>query len=71
MYTEQELAQAKTILKENKQENILKFLENIEDNKKEKLIKQILDLDFEQLKKLYEETKTEPEILEKKIEHIG
>ena len=60
MYTEQELAQAKTILKENKQENILKFLENIEDNKKEKLIKQILDLDFEQLKKLYEETNTEP-----------
>ena len=71
MYTEQELSQAKMILKENKQENVLKFLDKIADNKKEKIVKQILNLDFEQLKKLYEETKTEPEILEKKIEHIG
>ena len=70
MYTEQELDQAKKILKENKQENVLKFLEKIEDNKKEKLVKQILNLDFAQLNKLYEETKAEPEILEKKIEHI-
>lgn len=70
MYTEQELAQAKNILTENKQESILKFLENLDDDKKEKLVKQILNLDFEQLSKLYEETKTEPEILEKKIEHI-
>ena len=71
MYTEQELSQAKMILKENKQENVLKFLDKIADNKKDKIVKQILNLDFEQLKKLYEETKNEPEILEKKIEHIG
>lgn len=70
MYTEQELAQAKNILKENNQENILKFVEKLEDDKKEKLVKQILELDFEQLNKLYEETKSKPEILEKKIEHI-
>lgn len=71
MYTEQELEQAKKTLKENKQENILNILEKLDDNKKEKLIKQILNLDFVQLNKLYAETKAEPEILEKKIEHIG
>ena len=71
MYTEQELKQAKKTLKENKQENILNILEKLDDNKKGKLIKQILNLDFAQLNKLYAETKAEPEILEKKIEHIG
>ena len=71
MYTKQELTQVEKILKENNQENILNILRKIDDNKKEKLIKQILNLDFEQLNKLYEETKIEPEILEKKIEHIG
>lgn len=70
MYTEQELAQAKEILKENKQASILKFLEKLDDSKKEKLVKQILNLNFKQLSELYEETKIKPEILEKKIEHI-
>ena len=33
------------------------------------MAEQILNLNFEQLNRLYAETKTEPEILEKKIEH--
>ena len=32
MYTEQELKQAKMILKENNQENILRFLEKMQNN---------------------------------------
>lgn len=70
MYTENELSQAKKILKENNQENIIKTLEKLENNTKEKLIKQIINLDFEQLNSLYKETKEKPEILDKKIEHI-
>lgn len=70
MYTKQELEKARKLLEENKQRSILKFLDKLDDNKKEKLVKQILKLNFEQLKELYEETKIKPEILEKKIEHI-
>lgn len=70
MYTEQQLINAKKILEKNNQENILSFLDKLEDDKKDKLVNQILNLDFEVLNKLYDETKTEPEILEKKIEHM-
>lgn len=70
MYTEKELIQAQDLLKTNNQTNILNVLNKLDDNKKEKLIKQILNLDFEQLNRLYKETKETPEILDKKIEHI-
>ena len=70
MFTEQELAQARAILKANKQENLLRFIDKLDNNKKEKIIKQILNLDFTQLNKLYEETKTSAEIINKKIENI-
>ena len=70
MFTEQELAQARDILKANKQENLLRFIDKLDNNKKEKIIKQILNLDFAQLNKLYEETKTSAEIINKKIENI-
>ena len=69
MYDEKKLAKAKDILKKNNQEKILMFLNKLDDGKKESLAEQILNLDFEQLNRLYAETKTEPEILEKKIEH--
>ena len=68
---EQKLAQAKKILKEQKQENILKIIDKLDEEKQKKLVSQILKLNFEQLSKLYEETKIKPEILEKKIEHIN
>ncbi len=70
MYTKNELAQAEELLKENNQTNILNTLNQIDESKKEKLIKQILNLNFEQLKRLYQETKEKPEILDKKLEHI-
>lgn len=70
MFTEQELAQARDILKANKQENLLRFIDKLDNNKKEKIIKQILNLDFTQLNKLYEETKSNAEIINKKIENI-
>ncbi len=70
MYTKNELAQAEKLLKENNQTNILNTLNQIDESKKEKLIKQILNLNFEQLKRLYQETKEKPEILDKKLEHI-
>lgn len=70
MYTKNELAQAEEVLKENNQTNILNTLNQIDESKKEKLIKQILNLNFEQLKRLYQETKEKPEILDKKLEHI-
>ena len=70
MYTKNELAQAEKLLKENNQTNILNTLNQIDESKKEKLIKQILNLNFEQLKRLYQETKEKPEILDKKLENI-
>lgn len=70
MFTEQELIQAKKLLKDNNQENILNILEKVDDQMKEKLINQILNIDFNQLSSLYQETKEKPEILDKKIEHI-
>ena len=70
MYTKNELAQAEELLKENNQTNILNTLNQIDESKKEKLIKHILNLNFEQLKRLYQETKEKPEILDKKLEHI-
>ena len=70
MFTERELAQARAILKANKQENLLRFIDKLDNNKKEKIIKQILNLDFTQLNKLYEETKISAEIINKKIENI-
>lgn len=70
MYTKNELTQAEELLKENNQTNILNTLNQIDESKKEKLIKQILNLNFEQLKRLYQETKEKPEILDKKLENI-
>ena len=70
MYTENELSEAKKILKDNNQDFILEMLEKIDGTVKENLIHQVLNLDFEQLARLFEETKEKPEILDKKIEHI-
>ena len=45
------------LLKENKQEHILRFLDKVED--KERLIKQIEQIDYSQLKELYEISKND------------
>ena len=47
---------AKDILTKYKQEHIMKFIDKSDDTIKKKLIEQVLNIDFEQLKKLYDKT---------------
>ena len=47
------------ILKKNKQEHIIQFLDNGEN---EKLINQVLNIDFNEIKELYKSTQIEKEI---------
>ena len=56
------------ILKKYHQEHILEY--NLSEKQQQELEKQILSIDFEQLQKLYESTKQEKVIKEKKIENI-
>lgn len=67
MDKEQELIQ---ILEEYNQYHIIKLLKRIDGIKKQELIKQIEQIDFHQIMELYENTKKEIEIKEKKIESI-
>lgn len=59
------------ILKEYGQEHILNYMKLLNEEEKEKLEEQICKIDFNQLKNLYEMTKTKVEFEEKKIEHIN
>ena len=65
------ILKAEEILEENKQDFVLGILRKLDDEKKENLAKQILDLDFNQLRRLYKETQETPEILDKKLEHMN
>ena len=47
---------AKEILKKYKQEHIIKFIDESDLETKNKLINQVLNIDFEELKELYEKT---------------
>ena len=47
---------AKEILKQNKQEHIIKFMDKLDLEARNKLIKQVLNIDFDELKGLYNET---------------
>mgnify|MGYP000071298820 CR=1 FL=1 len=70
MDNKEKILKAEELLKVNKQENVLNFLKKLSEDKQIKLAEKIINLNFEQLNKLYAETKTEPEISEKKITHI-
>ena len=61
---------AKEILKKYNQEYLLAFYDKLTQEKKEKLINQILNINFEQINKLYENTKKPIEKDEAKIEPI-
>lgn len=61
---------AKEILKKYNQEHLLDFYDKLTQEKKEKLINQILNINFEQINKLYENTKKPIEKDEAKIEPI-
>ena len=58
-----------SILKKYHQEHILEY--NLTEKQQQQLEKQILSINFEQLQKLYENTKQAKNIEEKKIEHIA
>ena len=47
------IEQAKKLLEEKKQFNVLKILDNLKEEKKEKLAKEILKVDFELIDRLY------------------
>lgn len=58
------------LLKTYNQEHIIKILNKLEEKQKEELIEQINNIDFHQIIELYENTKSEVEIKENKIEAI-
>ena len=62
---------AKSILEKYNQEHLLSQYEKLNDEKKEYLLNQILNIDFEQINELYEDTKKEIEFGEEKIEPIS
>ena len=70
MDNKEKIIKAEELLKVNKQENVLNFFRKLSEDKQIKLAEQITNLNFEQLNKLYAETKETPEISEKKITHI-
>lgn len=59
------------LLKTNNQEHILKFIEMADEKQKEIMIKQINNIDFEQLKELYKESKRAEFGLEKNIKRMA
>lgn len=58
------------ILKEYSQEHLLDYMKCLNKEEQEKLEKQILNIDFKQLKELYERTKQNQDLESKIIEHI-
>lgn len=52
------------------QEHLLKFYEELSNEEKENLLEDILEINFEQIKKLYAETKVEDKFKEDIIEPI-
>ena len=53
------LEEAKTIVKKNNQEHLLNGYENLDEKKKKELLEQILNIDFELIKSLYDNTTKE------------
>jgi len=58
----------KQMLAKYNQEHLLKFYEELNEEEKQNLLEQIEQIDFEQIKQLYKETKNENEVELKKIE---
>lgn len=68
---EEKYEAALNCLRKYNQEHILNNYENMSQNQKEKLLNQILTIDFNQIKELYESTKNEINFANDKIEPIG
>lgn len=65
------LENAKEVLKNYGQEHVLLSYERLSDSDKEKLLDQVLSIDFEQLKRLYEKTKNNEVLQNDKIEPLA
>lgn len=68
---EDKLIKVKELLKKHNQEHLLTFFDNLSAENKELLLNQILDIDFELMSKLYEDTKKEIDIDTNSIEPIS
>ena len=64
------LEKANQILKENGQNKIIDILNKLDDDKKDRLVNQILELDFDQLNRLYKKANDVTINKNQKIEHI-
>ena len=62
------LEEAKAILKKYNQEHLLNGYEKLEEKKQKQLLDQIMSIDFELVRSLYNNTKNEKEINNDKIE---
>ncbi len=63
--------EAKKILEKVNQTHLLLQYEKLDSEKKEYLLNQIINIDFNQINKLYEQTKTKIELGKDKIEPIA
>lgn len=63
--------QSKKILEQYNQTYLLSQYDKLDNLKKEHLLNQIMNIDFQQVKRLYEQTKTEIKLGEEKIEPIS
>lgn len=68
---EEKLSKVKEILKKYDQEQVLDFYDTLSTEKQNQLLDEVLTLNFEQLKNLYESTKTKPSFANSKIEPIS
>ena len=68
---EEKLKKVKELIEEYDQQQLLVMYEKLEECKKEKLLDQILSIDFELTKKLYESTLIKEDMSNSKIEPIA
>lgn len=61
---------AKSILKKYKQEHIIKYMDSLNKEDRNNIVKQILSIDFEEVKELYDKAKSKVEKKDIKIEPI-
>jgi len=66
----EKLEKVKELLKKNKQEHLLMFYDKLDKNKKEELLDQILNIDFDLMKELYENAKNPVDFKKVTIEPI-
>lgn len=64
------ITEAINLLEKNNQKTVLNILNKLNEEEKLVLGNEILNIDFEQINRLYKKANEKPDILDKKIEHI-